>query len=253
MLRLLKNIRLKKISSVFLLLPFLVFGCHAMKKYPAENFFSGTQLSLAQAIEKNDESEVKKLSAHTDLNRPGAQDMTLLFFAMQNSYDKQAKHLSIVSYLVSAGASPLQKVPSMRSVAEATAKSDDPIFIAALIDGGMSPNVEIEGTPIIFSSASEHSQKVMAYLVSKGADVNRKDSLGQTVLIESLSGFQLDSVIWLLNHGADPRVITDNGWGFNNMLSKIIERQSNAKNSAKLEQIKNLAINKGMTWPPSDY
>ena len=147
----------------------------------------------------------------------------------------------------------MQQIPDFGSAAEVSVKSDDPVFIAALIDGGLSPNAEVEDTPIIFGAASEHSLKVMSYLVKMGADVNKKDSLGQTVLIESLSGFQLDSVIWLLEHGADPRVTTENGWGFNNMLAKIIERQSNSGNTAKLESIKTLAIKKGMKWPPADY
>ncbi|MFB6324851.1 ankyrin repeat domain-containing protein [Pantoea deleyi] len=236
-----------------LALPILAFGCNAMKKYPAEEFFSGTQLSLAQAIEKGDRSEVKKLSTHTDLNRPGAQDMTILFFALQNSYNKNRNNLGIVSDLVRAGADPLQQVPDIGSVAEAASRSDDPIFISALINGGMSPNAEVDDTPIIFGSASEHSKKVMQYLVVKGADVNKKDSLGQTVLIESLSGLQLDSVTWLLNNGADPRIKTKNGWGFGNMLSKMMERQANERNKEKLESIKSLAISKGMQWPPSDY
>ncbi|ORM68240.1 hypothetical protein HA48_20775 [Pantoea wallisii] len=224
-----------------------------MKNQPAENFFSGTQLSLAQEIERGNEPEVKSLAMKTDLNKPGKQDMTLLFFALQNSYDKDRRKLVIVSDLVRAGANPLQKIPDMGSAAEASAKSDDPVFIAALIDGGMSPNAEVEDTPIIFGAASEHSLKVMSYLVKMGADVNKKDSLGQTVLIECLSGFQLDNVIWLLEHGADPRVTTDNGWGFNNMLAKIIERQSNGRNTEKLQKIRNLAIKKDMEWPPADY
>ena len=123
--------------------------------------------------------------------------MTLLFFAIQYAYGKNAKSLDIVTDLVRAGANPLQQVPNLGSAAEASGKSDDPVFMAALIKGGMSPNAEVDDTPIIFSTASEHSQRVMAYLVNKGADVNKKDSLGQTVLIESLSGFQLDNVIWL--------------------------------------------------------
>ena len=242
-----------KVSFILFFISLSSFGCSAMKNQPAENFFSGTQLSLAQEIERGNEPEVKSLAMKTDLNKPGKQDMTLLFFALQNSYDKDRRKLVIVSDLVRAGANPLQQIPDMGSAAEASAKSDDPVFIAALIDGGMSPNAEVEDTPIIFGAASEHSLKVMSYLVKMGADVNKKDSLGQTVLIESLSGFQLDNVLWLLEHGADPRVTTDNGWGFNNMLAKIIERQSNDRNTEKLQKIRNLAIKKGMEWPPTDY
>ena len=244
-----------RVKMFFILLVVLLsaFGCSAMKNQSAENFFSGTQLSLAQEIERGNEPEVKKLAMQTDLNKPGKQDMTLLFFALKNSYDKDRKHLEIVSDLVRAGANPLQQIPDFGSAAEVSVKSDDPVFVAALIEGGLSPNAEVEDTPIIFGAASEHSLKVMSYLVKMGADVNKKDSLGQTVLIESLSGFQLDSVTWLLEHGADPRVTTENGWGFNNMLAKIIERQSNAGNTAKLEAIRNLAIKKGMKWPPADY
>ena len=252
MLHVIVNHRVK-IPFILLMVLLATFGCSAMKNQSAENFFSGRQLSLAQVIERGNETEVKKLATQTDLNKPGKQGMTLLFFALQNSYEKDRKQLAIVSALVRAGANPLQQIPDIGSAAEVSVKSDDPVFVAALIEGGMSPNAEVEDTPVIFGAASEHSLKVMSYLVKKGADVNKKDSLGQTVLIECLSGFQLDSVIWLLEHGADARITTENGWGFNNMLAKIIERQSNASNAEKLENIKNLAIKKGMKWPPADY
>ncbi|MGD8206414.1 hypothetical protein [Pantoea sp. FN0305] len=70
-----------KLSFFFVLLLFSLSGGCEMKSYNAEDFFSGTQLQLAQAISNNNLEEVKILAKTTELNKPGKQDMTLLFFA----------------------------------------------------------------------------------------------------------------------------------------------------------------------------
>ncbi|MEB5922594.1 ankyrin repeat domain-containing protein [Franconibacter daqui] len=227
-----------------------ITGCNAMKKYPAEDFFSGSQLTLAQAIERGNINEVKELSSQTNLNKPGAQDMTLLFFAVQSAYDKEPDRLKIMSVLVKAGADPAQQIPDMGSVAEMVVKSDSPSFVNALLEGGMNPNLVVGSTPIIFGAASDHSRAVLESLIRHGADINKRDSLQQTALIEALAGQQLDTVIWMLEHGADPSVTTKNGWQFSHMLEHTMSLHPDGEARLKLEQIRRIAVNKGMKWPP---
>ncbi|RYC39745.1 hypothetical protein DEH81_17835 [Pectobacterium zantedeschiae] len=221
-----------------------------MKRLPAEQFFSGSQLMLAHAIERSDSVDVKDLAGKTDLNKPGAQDMTILFFALQSAYGKDPQQLAIMAVLVGSGADPLQQIPDMGSVAEVVARSDDDVFMKALIDGGMSPNSMVEETPIIFDAAYEHSIRVLKYLTSKGANINLQDSLGQTVLTEALSRDEYEVVIWLLQHGADPRIKTKAGWQFSHMLEDTMNLHPNKMVKAKLEKIRELAVSKGMVWPP---
>ena len=247
----------KKFILVLIAMYFFIFisGCNAMETLQAEHFFSGAQLSLAKAIQEGDIEEMKSLALKKNLNKPGDQDMTLLFFALQTSYSKKKDQLNILSALVKSGADPLQQVPGMGSIAQVVARSDSPVYMEALLEGGMSPNAIVEDTPIIFYSATEHSFNVLKLLVEKGADVNKKDSLGQNVLIEALASMQLDQVEWLLLNGADPSVKTVNGWQFGNMLEKTINRMEDVKSKtgSKLEEIRIIAIKKGMKWPPQPY
>jgi hypothetical protein len=55
------------------------------KRYPPEQFFSGKQLELAQAIREGDLDRVKSLASSADLNAPGKSNMTLLAFAFQEA------------------------------------------------------------------------------------------------------------------------------------------------------------------------
>lgn len=63
-----------------------------MSKYPPEQFFHGTQLSLARAIVSENIAEVRKLTPDTSLNKPGEQDMTLLYFALQQAKDRKTSN-----------------------------------------------------------------------------------------------------------------------------------------------------------------
>lgn len=52
------------------------------KPRPPETYFEGLQRQLGRAIADADEAAVGQLAAATDLGRPGAQGMTLLFYAL---------------------------------------------------------------------------------------------------------------------------------------------------------------------------
>lgn len=227
-----------------------------MKSVQPEDYFHGSQLMLAQNIHEGNINEVKKLSAHTDLNNPGEKDMTMLFFALQTAYGEDKQQLKIMTELVKAGADPLQQVPDMGSVAEVVARAKSPLYMNALLEGGMSPNVEVEDTPLIFDTASDHTIETLKLMVSKGAKIDKEDSLGKTALMNALDGMQLDSVAWLIQHGANTNAIEKNtGWSFARQLEYVISRESSSDNrtKTKLEEIRHLAVNKGMAWPPKKH
>ncbi|WP_245393332.1 ankyrin repeat domain-containing protein [Pantoea agglomerans] len=212
-----------------------------MKKIHPEEYFSGGQLQLAQAIEDGNVDEVEKLSAQTDLNKPGEKDLTLLYYALSEASKKDVNRLNIMSVLVKHGANPLQYVVDMGTVATNTAGYADPVFFKALIKGGMDKNARFESTPIIFYATNEKAFPTLKYLVEIGADVNTKDSLGQTAIFEGMYGRQYDQVEYLLNHGADANVTDVNNVTFNQLLDKIISNKNkdNIKALNKLKDIKN--------------
>lgn len=218
-------------------------ACDDMKKIHPEDYFSGSQLQLAQAIEDGNVDEVEKLSTRTDLNKPGEKDLTLLYYALSEASKKDVNRLNIMSVLVKHGANPLQYVVDMGTVATNTAGYADPVFVKALIKGGMDKNARFESTPIIFYGTNEKAFPTLKYLVEIGTDVNAKDSLGQTAIFEGMYGRQYDQVEYLLHHGAHANVTDVNNVTFNQLLDKIISNtnKDNTKALNKLEDIKNLA------------
>lgn len=234
---------LKKMIYLPFLFSFLTLqACGDMKKIHPEEYFSGSQLQLAQAIEDGNVDEVEKLSTQTDLNKPGEKGLTLLYYALSEASNKDVNRLNVMSALVKHGADPLQYVADMGSVASNTAGYSDPAFVKALIKGGMDKNARFDSTPIIFYATNEKAFPTLKYLVEIGADVNAKDSLGQTAIFEGIYGEQYDQVEYLLNHGADANITDVNNVTFNQLLDKVMSNtnKDNVKAIDKLKEIKAL-------------
>ena len=150
---------MKALFSVCLALmfTFIVQGCRQGMDLNPQDYFSGQQLVLAKAIEHGEVDEVKKLAPNTDLNKPGQQDMTLLFWALSNAINdkKTAPQLEIITDLVKAGADPLQPRPAGgSSPAEFVLQGDSGDWINALLDGGLSPDAKdkVHQDPIIMET-----------------------------------------------------------------------------------------------------
>lgn len=234
--------------TAVVLLSGMAFVCFATKGQSPETYFSGQQLLLAKAIAEHGVSDVNKLSPGVELNKPGAQDMTLLFFAVQSATEKTPHELRIICELVKAGADPLQSVPDVGSVAEVLATSPYPVYMQALLDGGMSPDAEVMERPVFFRAASDNTIATLALMVKRGANINLSDSLGRSVLMHALDGMQLDTVEWLLNNGANPNAVeTNTGWSFMRQLDDALKDNHSDEGSTKnrLTAILRLAKQKG--------
>ncbi|MDQ1211408.1 ankyrin repeat domain-containing protein [Pantoea anthophila] len=223
-------------------------SCWATNSPLPKKFFSGRNLLVAEAIVSVDPDKVNALASDAQLNVAGKEDMTLLYFALQQAQDRKSQQLETMSQLVKAGADPLQDVPDMGSVAEVVATSPHPEFMKALIDGGMNVNVKVQGQPLLHDAASDDTIKTLALMVERGADVNATDSLGKSTVMAALDGMQLDTVEWLLNHGANPNSVeTNTGWSFIRQLDDVIKRNNGEKGATqdKLMEILKLAKQKG--------
>ncbi|MBB5498480.1 ankyrin repeat domain-containing protein [Paraburkholderia sp. MM5384-R2] len=244
-----------KTLSGILIVPVLLLALspvvHAMKKFPATDFFSGPQLELAQAIERGDMEQVRRLAPETDLNTPGRKNMTMLFFAFQEALQRDPHRLAVMSEVVKAGADPLQEVPNFGDPLGVMLNSSHPEFLRAMLDGGVDPNLISEGTPIIFDVASDRKLGSLKLLVERGADVNRRDSLRNTSLYEALTGYDTGAVNYLLDHGANPNTYNINGISFPRQLESQIEHiGSTAESGVKLVEIRDRIIRMGVKWPP---
>ncbi|WP_376752621.1 ankyrin repeat domain-containing protein [Cronobacter dublinensis] len=236
---------------------FLVQGCKQNMDLKSEDYFSGQQLPLARAIEKGDSNEVTKLASETDLNKPGKEDMTLLFWSVMNSINdkKTPEHLKVITVLVKAGADPLQPRPQGKSSpAEYVLMADSGDWIKAMLDGGLSPDAKDKtfDKPIIFQTLEAKNTDTLKTMLDAGANINITDSLGNTLLIDALDFHSYDHVLLLLERGADPEIRADNGWTMGNQLERLLKRAKAGSDEYKtLNEIKNKLIEHGGKWPPA--
>lgn len=86
--------------------------------------------------------------------------------------------------------------------------------IALLVKNGANPNAPDEyGYTPLCCAATRGDIPTMAALVAAGADVNWRDKAGRTPLEDSVACLgSVQSVRWLLDHGADPNAVPLDGW-----------------------------------------
>lgn len=247
---------MKMLLAVALCVPFLILGCKQNMELNPKDYFSGQQLVLAEVIAKGDEQSVQKLVTHTDLNKPGKHEMTLLFWALGNAINekKTAEQLNIVTTLVKAGADPLQPRSNGKySPAEFVLNADSGVWIKALLDGGLSPDAKDKtfDKPIIFQSIKAKNTETLKVMLDYGANVNTVNSLGSTLLFEAFDYHSYDHVFLLLERGANPEIRADNGWTMVNQLQRMLNSPGKSSDEYELlTKIKNAVIKHGGKWPP---
>lgn len=243
--------------SLALLFTFMIQGCKQTMDLNPQDYFSGQQLVLAKAIEKGEVNEVKKLAPETDLNKPGQQDMTLLFWALSNAINdkKTASQLEIITDLVKAGADPLQPRPAGgSSPAEFVLQGDSGDWINALLDGGLSADAKdkVHHDPIIMETIKAKNTETLKAMLDRGANINVTDSLGNTLLIYALDYGKHDHVLLLLDRGADPEIRSNLGWTMGNQLQRLLKgAKEGDEHYQKLIKIKEKLIQHGGKWPPA--
>ncbi len=243
--------------SLALLFTFMIQGCKQTMDLNPQDYFSGQQLELAKAIEQGEVSEVKKLAPETDLNKPGQQDMTLLFWALSNAINdkKTAPQLEIITDLVKAGADPLQPRPAGgSSPAEFVLQGDSGDWINALLAGGLSPDAKdkVHHDPIIMETIKAKNTETLKAMLDRGANINVTDSLGNTLLIYALDYGKHDHVLLLLDRGADPEIRSNLGWTMGNQLQRLLKgAKEGDEHYQELIKIKEKLIQHGGKWPPA--
>ncbi|MFP9432611.1 ankyrin repeat domain-containing protein [Enterobacter sp. LM3] len=239
-----------------LVLIFMIQGCRQNTDLNPEDYFSGQQLVMARAIEKGQMDEVKNLIPETELNKPGQQNMTLLFWALMNTLNekKTQPRLNIVTELIKAGADPLQPRPAgASSPAEFVLTADSSVWTKAMLEGGLSPDAKDKtfDKPIIFQSIKAKNTETLKVMLDYGANVNTVNSLGSTLLFEAFDYHSYDHVFLLLERGANPEIRADNGWTMVNQLQRMLNSPGKSSDEYELlTKIKNAVIKHGGKWPP---
>ncbi|WP_440507067.1 ankyrin repeat domain-containing protein [Serratia nevei] len=216
----------------------IIQGCEQGMDLQPQDYFDGQQLDIAKAIYDGDRPQLDKLLSSVNkeiLNRPAKEEMTLLFWAINNAiYDKTTpERLKIITDLVKAGADPLQPQPNTPgSPAEFVMKADKGIWIQAMLEGGLSPNArdKIHNQPIIFESFEAKNTETLKVLIAYKADVNIKGAMNRTPLVNALYNSCPEHIEVLLAHGANPLAKDDFNDSFLSLISAEIAKgdKSNA-------------------------
>ena len=103
-----------------------------------------------------------------------------------------------------------EKIETERAIIAAI-RADDPQRLAAFFPQGVPKDAQVAKAPLVTRAVDLGAEKVLAYLVEQGADVNSRDAAGKTLLIEAARTAQPSFVKYLLLHGANVNSVDKDG------------------------------------------
>lgn len=175
----------------------------------AGEFFSGTALELAEAIESRDESRTEELiAAGADVEATGADDITMLQWAVRT------RNPQGVTSLLEAGADP-DRTGYYGNAALHMAVYDIRL-VEALLAAGADPDVQnphTRLTPLTEVCLSGNPDTFEA-LIAAGADVSHESSNGGVPIHTCARTNRGGLILRMLELGADPTAATSAGTTF---------------------------------------
>ena len=191
--------------------------------------------AIAHAIVTNNPDAIRAAAkAVPDLQAPGRDGATLLYFAVTQSWQRP-ESVEAVRTLLSLGANPNYTNDSRWSFAMANAVHASAPVLRAMLEAGGNPNTRDEfGQPMILMNwylgyYPNQARSRFELLLDRGADVNSampetaSDSAGYTLLLYRTKMGFADNLAYadaltLLERGADPNRAAADGMTFAKML-----------------------------------
>ncbi|WFE72803.1 ankyrin repeat domain-containing protein [Halomonas sp. M1] len=224
------------------------------RSYTASEFFTGPQLEMAEAIERNDMVALRQgYEQGIDLHARGDRQITLMWFALLQ------ENIDAVRTLVELGVHPNESpVEGGGTPLGQAFRHNDARYLEAMLDGGLSPNdaTDNEGNdkdyPLIFSAITSGTLEHVKLLVERGADIHYRirEGKGQSVFDHSTLGTRPEVAIFLLEQGVEPNIRMENGvttaWGVH---LKIQNLQPGLMRDQFI-RLRDMMIEHGVEFPP---
>src|SRR5690625_2092163 len=224
-------------------------GC-VMGKPAADNHFSGAYLEAARAIMADDMTALRAVGKTLpNIDTPGHKGLTLLWFSLYR------ENFAAVETLVALGSRPWEQVEQgIGSALHAALLHKDPRYLKAMLDGGLDPNIKSKGgTPLLHEAAGpaggtlEHVKLFLEY----GADIEARDTLGMTPLLQAINTHRPDVAMYLVEQGADVTAFTRNGVTMMWAVKSVIDfQQPGSLLRLDYERLRDRMIEKGAKYPP---
>ena len=259
-------------KRVFFIL-ILFWGLEGCKdnNYPLDGF-TDKQKVLVKAIKAADVEKVKELVKVTDLEMKNDQSLPILTAAMFEAMgdlksDKPTKRLQVITELVKAGAEVNKGGIFVDSPLTIALAQEHPALLEAMLAGGLDPNFVKERSPIIFEIRSNYKLDLMKVLVKYGANIEAKDTVGETAAHANIVTAPKISY-YLVSLGANldsqnkytGKTFAMSVFEMEKSFAKSVENIKTGKrdgfiqvaegNLDAVQKIKAIMIEKGIEWPP---
>ncbi len=217
----------------------------------AEEYFSDQGvLSLLAAAKKGDVDKAKKIvSDGVNPNTDGSKDrpnrINLLQFAIAS------KDETALDTLLTAGADPQMVAKGFGSAFSFAVLLNETKALKQLLKH--LPLAKMSSRTIdtvLFGAASKRRYECLEILLAAGASVDLRDSVGVSLLMDSIAGDDAETALWLLGKGASLDFATETGMTAQNLLQDTIEQYSEGSEmSKKLLKVKSEMISRGAKFP----
>jgi ankyrin repeat protein len=164
----------------------------------------------------------------------GPSDRDVLFFAIANG------SVAMVQILIDHGASPTAKLEGFTPTELARKYKRPAVYEYLVSRGGVPVDSSVAAQLALVQAASDGNIAAMERAIADGARINSPDATKRTALIAAVrNGIYMqsnaDTILWLLDHAADPNQIGESGFrGLEGVpLHIFVYMSSDALNGAK--------------------
>jgi len=144
--------------------------------------------------------------------------LTHALYLMELALDN--RNFAVVQLLLELGVNPDEETQSYGSTLDFVfRKDDDPSYLAAMLNGGLSPNHTHPGQPpMLHRAIAGGGLNQVKLLVQHGSDINAKNSQGISALAAAINSGKPDIALYLVEQGA----------AFNADMIQIVQSATNS-------------------------